>query len=457
MKAKNSVLKILSLSVVFMMLLTVFSVSSVASTLNQMTTISKMDDGLGDVDQKQEKEDGAKSFYNNTWLAQKFHPDADNLTGVSVRVYKYTKKTRVVDRGNGGMSGLFSKFRIILRSLIKKFSLGFLEKWSDDGSDDSLFVLDGDGPQSLTISIYKSLSGEPLRSKTFSADEVGSSPGWLVFDFSDNPFYDAFEDNTFYIVCHAAGGDKNHCFNWSSGSGNPYGWTGDSFISRDNGSYFDTLEDVDFCFRSYGTSWSEQPDGIVKRYAIMIHGPDETEFKKSCEAIKKVLCSNVWDKEVNGEQRMWIFSRVDSVEANDLIRDLDHEKENADDIILLFYSGHTACPFYNKYVDRLGGQVVVILDTCYAGRYSGRFVHAEMLMSSKSDEKSYGKAGGIGCFTEQICDALGGYSSVADSNHDGWVSAREAYNYARYRTGHGQHPQFYDGHPGDILLVRTTS
>ena len=87
-----------------------------------------------------------------------------------------------------------------------------------------------------------------MRSKTFSADEVNDSSDWLVFDFSDNPIYEVFEMGTgaFYIVCHAVGGDEDHCFNWSLSSGNPYKDNSDSFVSYDNGSTFEIIYHIDF-------------------------------------------------------------------------------------------------------------------------------------------------------------------------------------------------------------------
>ncbi|OYT61298.1 hypothetical protein B6U81_03260, partial [Thermoplasmatales archaeon ex4484_30] len=82
---------------------------------------------------------------------------------------------------------------------------------------------------------------------------------------------------------------------------------------------------------------------------------------------------------------------------------------------------------------------------------SGRVI----LMSAKSDEscwQSYRLKNGI--FTYFLVEAFDG---PGDSNHDGWVSAEEAFEYASPKTTEykpNQHPQIYDGCPGEVLITQ---
>jgi len=49
------------------------------------------------------------------------------------------------------------------------------------------------------------------------------------------------------------------------------------------------------------------------------------------------------------------------------------------------------------------------------------------------------------------------FDGPADSNHDGWVSAEEAFEYASPKTTEykpNQHPQIYDGCPGEVLITQ---
>jgi len=113
--------------------------------------------------------------------------------------------------------------------------------------------------------------------------------------------------------------------------------------------------------------------------------------------------------------------------------------------------------------------IVMIFETCYSGgmidgsydlRKSGRVI----LTSSKEDESSYPifllKSW---LFPHYLINGLRG---KADTNSDGYVSAEEAFNYAKIRTIRRstiyafllfifhkslliQHPQIYDGWPSE--------
>lgn len=82
-------------------------------------------------------------------------------------------------------------------------------------------------------------------------------------------------------------------------------------------------------------------------------------------------------------------------------------------------------------------------------------------MSAKSNEYCWQyDAIRNGVFTYFLVE---GFDGPADSNHDGWVSAEEAFNYAQYwvpkwAKEHGwpedQHPQIYDGCPGEVPITK---
>ena len=76
-------------------------------------------------------------------------------------------------------------------------------------------------------------------------------------------------------------------------------------------------------------------------------------------------------------------------------------------------------------------------------------------MSSRSDEYSYSSARlQNGIFHYFLLEAFDG---AGDSNHDGWVSAEEAFEYASPKTTEyklNQHPQIYDGCPGEVPITQ---
>jgi hypothetical protein len=150
------------------------------------------------------------------------------------------------------------------------------------------------------------------------------------------------------------------------------------------------------------------------------------------------------------------------------------EMAGADDTVLLYFCGHSAPQNLGSYdylvsdwqianwLDKVNSQnVVVILDTCYAGSFkkalgqNGRVV----MMGCRSDESSLeDRELGHGVFTHYILQALTNFD-VADTNHDHELSAEEIFDYAEPKTideivepfanlpassrGNMQHPALY--------------
>jgi len=150
------------------------------------------------------------------------------------------------------------------------------------------------------------------------------------------------------------------------------------------------------------------------------------------------------------------------------------EMAGIDDTVLFYFSGHSAPQNLGTYdnlisdwqianwLDKVNSQnVVVILDTCYAGSFkkelgqNGRVV----LMGCQPDESSLeDRELGHGVFTHYILQAFSNFDA-ADTNHNYELSAEEIFEYAEPKTieeivtpfanlpassrGNVQHPTLY--------------
>ncbi len=110
--------------------------------------------------------------------------------------------------------------------------------------------------------------------------------------------------------------------------------------------------------------------------------------------------------------------------------------------------------------------IAMIVDSCHSGGFNDNWSYAKgydmayeigkdlaarnrvILTSVREDEVSYGSF-----FSDLIIDGLKGY---ADSNKDGFVSAEEAFYYARdaiLDNFRDMHPQIFDDYPGELDLT----
>jgi len=175
--------------------------------------------------------------------------------------------------------------------------------------------------------------------------------------------------------------------------------------------------------------------------------------------------------------------------------------EDEDDIVIYFHAAHggliPGCGYaistyyyrlwdyeLNYLLHWLGSKnILVVIDCCNSGGFipALKFTNRIILTSSKSNE--YSTAFDIlenGAFMYFLVDETGIWSKQSgwptpkegkdgafarkscDTDHDGWISAEEAYAYAavytprfvREQWGVSQHPQIYDGYPGELKITK---
>lgn len=405
------------------------------------------------IDQKNEGGSEEVKVYGGYWYAQDFQPDADYLTGISIYVGKRDSLASNLSDGslNEMMWRLDSRYPLI-QVILNLFQKLRDYSWKYNLKPESETVDLGE----LTIALYSrsSSTGRPgmeLRSISFSPKDIEAEAGWIKCSFFDNPITDRPFVNTYFIVVYAEGGDAEHYYTWKYSS-DKYKY-GTGFQSEDSGATWKMNRDRDFCFRSYGWDYSEVPDGIEKRWAIVTyHTGLETAFNDCNRIIDIFEQSPKWDS-----SNIFLYRfHEDYAKLEDKLAQLD-QYENKDDVIVFVYIGHGGgyVNFYylQPYFDNFGSSTVMIVDCCYAGDEVKNFIGGdrEILASSKADEESwYGAVPkeGRGCFfTIFLCQAL----------REGYATTRTAFDVAAYRTTSFQsiqHPQFFDGISSrDIELI----
>ena len=233
--------------------------------------------------------------------------------------------------------------------------------------------------------------------------------------------------------------------------------------------------------------------------------PEEDKIDDDAVSMYNLLLNSSNWKEENIKLMLNENARKDQI-RNAITGWLD-EKEDENDIVLVYYAshgwklwphqrryGHATIFTYNitenlsleeritdkefdSYLDELESQhIAIILGSCYSGRMldlrqNGRILLAaggKYFFCGVDEDDTLG--GGI--FTHFIKQGLEG---VADINNDGWVTAEEAFVYARRPTIHFsifkqfpfvitwmnqtmiwffQTPRMYDRHPGSLKLYQ---
>ncbi|MEA2055527.1 MAG: caspase family protein [Candidatus Thermoplasmatota archaeon] len=211
----------------------------------------------------------------------------------------------------------------------------------------------------------------------------------------------------------------------------------------------------------------------VEYYAVIVgverfqyYGTNETDERIDEDALaiyEKLNGSINWNEE---NIKLLLNENATKADIQDAIVNWLDGKEDENDVALYYFSGHSwKTPIPNRleghaysipydvsdryysddkitdveldsWLDTLESKnVVVILDTCFSGRMKslhqkGRTVLAaggKYLFCPVDEDKDIGH----GIFTYFL---LQGFDGVADLNNDGWVTAREAFRYARLPT-----------------------
>jgi len=430
---------------------------------------------LDDLDQSQEQSDNYYKLYGDRWFAQSFIPGSDKskLTKVEILINKHVKKSSLRAKTIAAAAALR------IRGVGEKKPL----------LDNKL--------GSITLEIRETLDGRPIADRTLNPDEIPKNGDgeWVVFDVSD---VDLWIDHTYYIVIHASGGDESNYYRWYFAGDNPYG-RGIGFSSYDNGTTWNNEPNNDFCFKTYGELSDELPDGKTEYWALLVgvanySSPDVKSPYCDCDAIdfKSVLVHHGWQSD---HIRVLVNEQATGSNILEGLQWLD-EMADQDDLVIYFHSAHGSDDHIRTYEGALWAyeldlellqcgaeNILVVLDCCESGGFIPylKLTNRVILTSSKSNE--YGTAFDIlrnGAFTYFLVDETGTWSKQSgwptpkegkdgafarkscDTDHDGWISAEEAYAYAavytprfvREQWGVSQHPQIYDGCPGELKITK---
>ncbi|MCD6468178.1 MAG: PKD domain-containing protein [Thermoplasmata archaeon] len=430
----------------------------------------------GGVDQSQEQSDGYVKIYNGRYFAQSFVPQKyGKVTGVELLLSRKGIASYSSSEG-GSVSALLGGFHV------RKSRSGF--GWSNSFNG------------KLVVSIYKKLDRlsiqDQLASVSVNGWDIQKSSGWVYVSFGEG--FKVKIGETYYIVVHQQGGDEKNYYRWYYGSGNPYehgsSYSAEGYISGD----WNEDKDRDFCFREYGEYSGEEPDGNVERWAVII-GALQTvagicyHADQDAYDMRNVLVNHGWQ---SSHIRVLISPTFDQVkQAMDWLSSMDDQDDNA----LLSWTSHGSTYgialrdtriYYSSFggwLDDLDSKgVVVVAENCHSGaaipylEKEGRVI----LTSSSSDEPSGGNMSRNSPFIYLLADETGEWSSrwgwpkpfegkdgafARDDpdtnkdyggNNDGWISAEEAYAYAKYWHEYAGwcHPQMSDMYPGDLNIAK---
>jgi len=411
----------------------------------QHDNIGKQAYFVNDIDQYQEDDDGSEKIYGGICYAQSFTPSKGILTQLEIKI---------------GIGYHLPWFIELFVNLAKWFP--FLQPITETLKSNFL-----NEPSDLIVSLYTSENQRPANSffsKEIKFEDLSTSASWHSFSLNR---HDIILNQKYFIVVQAYNGDKDTYYTWSFGSTDPYR-LGAAMVSVDDGSTWSHLPSTDFCFRVYGESTGEEPDGTVNHWGV-ICGVDNEQYtvaQSSAIKIYNSLCSHGWNPSHIKLLKNEMGTKEGVLEA---ISWMDSQ-EDGDDVTLFYFCGHgeghgTGIYAYpseflsgwelDDAISELGSDsIVMIFDSCYSGglqQYLGKN-HRVLLMSSQQDEASQGDSDpqiDAGYFTYYLAMGLG--STTADTNHDHWISAEEIFYYAEHKTSMKatipQHPQMYDAYP----------
>jgi len=382
--------------------------------------------GDDELDQSQEQADDYYKIYGDHWFAQSFTPQKDRITRFQIQVGKH----------RGLISGV-PGYTMETRGRCVDIPLLWFK-----------------------VEIRGSLHGPPLFIDVLPVLEVPWRQQWIEFDCPD---IDYRLNPTYYIVVYATGGDSKNYYKWSCGGGDPYSG-GIAYSSSNGGRSWNARADDDFCFRVFGADIERNPpDGVVERWAVMFDinpGPGgNIGFVKDC------LVHHGWEED---HIKMLFEATYDDVQsAISWINSMDLDQ---DDIFLLCSNthGNYGCIdladqglYYREldsWLDNCSANIFYSISACHSGSalpilgQKGRII----MSACSADETG---------FTAWLLVFL--YDAFAkkdcDLNNDGWVSAEEAFPFAKewteeyneiWNPEHPIHPQMYDDYPGELLITQ---
>ena len=338
-----------------------------------------------------------------------------------------------------------------------------------------------DGPLYwFKVEIRDSLDGPPLFIDILSVLEVPWRQQWIEFDCPD---IDCRLNHTYYIVvyAYATGGDSKNYYKWSCGGGDPYSG-GMAYSSSNAGSSWNARADNDFCFRVYGGDIERNPpDGVVERWAVIFDinpGPGGLiGFVKDC------LVHHGWE-----EDHITTLFEVTYDDVQSAISWINSIGLDQDDILVLCSNTHGGDGFIvladknlfystlDSWLDNCDANIFYSISACHSGSalpilgQKGRII----MSACRADE-----TGGTVTLLwflyemEDIVEELYDFEAPVpngafaredcDLNNDGWISAEEAFPYAKEWTarlheflkpGHPIYPQMYDDYLGELLITQ---
>ncbi|MHA1280675.1 MAG: caspase family protein [Candidatus Helarchaeota archaeon] len=331
------------------------------------------------------------------------------------------------------------------------------------------FTRNGD----LIVTIKDGLDGSTLMSRRLTPEDIPlRSQRWISISF-----YSPVEvelNKEYFIEVSQTGGDEKHFYKWYYGNGNCYP-NGEAYI-KDSGGW-ESFEN-DFAFETYGDYTGDEPDGIVDRWAVVVgsrDGPgDDINIKNDAIDVNNLLTSNSW------KTNLLIDSNKDEIKQ--AITTMK-EKEDEDDIVLFFFSGHGVifdydgdgtgdesliCPWGNEAIrakelnEMFNGyasqKIIFIFESCHSGGFiSGETYNLvkngrAILTSSKADELSWSSHSLHNSYLPYYLVESLQIKSLDDDmpgelgNRE--ISLEEAYPYIYEKVTKkrpDQHPQFWTG------------
>ncbi|MBC7081090.1 MAG: PKD domain-containing protein [Thermoplasmatales archaeon] len=446
---------------------------------------------------------GFVKIYGGAYYAQSFIPNPEKQKMNELYIY-VGKKTFEYSDSNGEtdssennnmvsssdsnpgvlMNSLRNLGRISFKDIIVSFISKILGKSTDQKGYES--KKGNSNPyqklSDLYVYIKDDLNGKIIARVTISPEEVSKSNGWLRIDLSSaNVLFDirTLGKKPYYIVLYCPTGSSISYYKWYYSTSDVY--ANGSAYERQGSVWYDL--GYDFAFKTTMAKSGKEPDGVVNRWAIVI---GVVYYDEKCSAYYKPAygCDNAAnDIAAMLEASGWHVVKLLNEEATYKRVESEISKirnvEDADDVCLFFFSGHGYalhdCVLFDSSLEvwyrDFASYQIIIDEGCFSGRLitntslpkEGRII----LTSSKEDEVSWGRVfksvnKWYGVFSYYLLEGLRGKADGIKTDEftgtkDGWVSAEEAFYYAKPRVeseGRTQHPQIYDGIEGEVWLTK---